>query len=71
MSINTPADHKIITSSISTIGSEAEHILQAIDLELTKLMKNAVADGRIVISHTVTFFDHVESVVLTLHTVKA
>lgn len=71
MALQAPADHAIITAAFSVADAEASDILLRINLELAQLMKQAKSEGRIIITHTVTLFEKLESVVLTLHTVKA
>lgn len=71
MALQTPGDHAIISTSFSVADAEASDLLQRINLELAKLMKQAKAEGRIIITHTVTLFEKLETVVLTLHVVKA
>lgn len=70
MGMMTPGDHSILTSAFSTADALASDIGQRVTLELDQLMKKALADKRIVITHTVTLFEKLETVVLTLHTSK-
>lgn len=70
MGMMTPGDHKIFTSAFSTADALASDIGQRITLELDQLMKLALAEKRIVITHTVTLFEKLETVILTIHTTK-
>lgn len=70
MAITNANDHKITTRVFSIEGFEPEHLMTAVDAEVKKLMRDAIADQRVIMGHTVTLFEKLESVVITFHTVK-
>ncbi len=70
MGMQTPADHKITTGRIQIDDMDPPVLLSAIDAEIVRLTKAAKTQGHIIVSHTVTLFQELKTVIVTLHTLK-
>lgn len=72
MAINNPKDHSISTATFSFLeGEKIEDIVRALELNIEKLTRDAIKEGSVIMSHTVTLFENIGSVIVTLHKVKA
>lgn len=71
MAMQNPADHKLIVNHLNFNGMDGAQLSQAMTLELDKMVREAKALGHVIVTHTVTQFPDIDTVVLTLQTFKA